>query len=92
MKYRMDKFAEQLDGSINAYASWIGGPSLSAILKCRIHLSDKRLSVYISGEPDTYFSIPAYTRCKGKYVKGYITSDEMGNIFHAMDSHKERLV
>ncbi len=33
--------------------------------------------------PDTYFSIPARARVKGKTVKGYVTSDENTLSFNA---------
>lgn len=90
-KYRADKSEKQSDESIHWFANWIGGPSLSKIENCRIHESELRRMVYITGEPDSYFSQPAACKVKGKTVRGYITGDDSGFIFHAMDSHKALL-
>lgn len=51
----------------------------------------KPRTVYITGQPDTYFSIPAATRVKGRYVAGYVTSDENGMRFECMDRHRDRM-
>lgn len=55
---------------------------------CPIDGTCTRLACYASGYADTYFSIPANTKYRGKHVKGYFTSDEDGPVFHVMDSHK----
>jgi hypothetical protein len=34
------------------------------------------------GIPDTYFTIPAYARKSGKYIRGYVTSAENGYTFN----------
>lgn len=34
--------------------------------------------IVMCGIPDTYFSIPAHARIKGKRVKGYVTGTEEG--------------
>jgi len=48
-----------------------------------------RLTCYATGYADTFFSIPACTRRKGKYVRGYFTqSDGGGAEFRVMNSHK----
>jgi hypothetical protein len=93
-KYRADRSETQADGAICWFADWMGGPTLSKINKCRIDgLGDKRLTVYITGEDaDLWFSVPASTRYRGQYVRGYVTSDDAGYIFHARDNHKSRLV
>lgn len=90
-RYRADKSTVNMDGSVSWHAHWRGGPSLSKIGNCRIFGTAQRLTVYVTGEADTYFSIPACTRSCGKYVRGYLTSDDDGMIFHAMDVHKDRL-
>lgn len=91
-KYRADTSKPQPDGSIRWSAEWMGGPTLAKIVNCRIDGSEKRLTVYVTGEPDTYFSVPAATRVRGRYVAGYITGDDNGNLyFCAMDRHKNRL-
>ena len=91
-KYRADTSKPQADGATLWFANWIGGPTLAKIQNCRIDGTDKRLTVYVTGEPDTYFSQPAATRVRGRYVSGYVTGDDSGNLyFCAMDRHKNRL-
>ena len=59
------------------------------VLNCPIHGTDKRRACYATGYADTYFSIPACTRVRGKYVRGYFSLDSDGGIqFRPMDSHK----
>ena len=59
------------------------------VQNCPIHNSTARLTCYATGYADTHFSIPACTRKKGKYVPGYFTSDEGGQVvFHPRASHK----
>ena len=91
-KYRADTSRPQPDGAILWFTRWLGGPSLAKIQNCRIDGTEKRLTVYMTGEPDTYFSQPAATRCKGRHVAGYVTVDDNGLHFRAMDRHKDRLV
>ncbi len=80
-KYRADESRVQDDGGVLWFTNWIGGPTLAKINNCRFdNLSgDFRGTVYITGEPDTYFSIPAIARVKGCRVKGYVTGDDKGN-------------
>ena len=93
-KYRADRSEPQPDGAVLWYAVWWGGPTLARINNCRIEGTDLRRAVYITGEPDTWFTTPAATRVHGHYVRGYVTgeSDTGENlVFHAMDSHKHLL-
>lgn len=90
-KYRADASSTQSDGAILWYANWMGGSTLAKINNCRIDGVDYRRTVYITGGPDTWFSIPAATRIRGRYVRGYVTSDDGILVFHAMDSHKHLL-
>lgn len=58
------------------------------VKNCPIHGTDKRLTCYAIGYADTYFSIPACTRHRGKHIRGYFTVND-GNIeFRVMESHK----
>jgi hypothetical protein len=80
-RYRADKSEIQQDGARVWRAEWMGGPTLAKIENCRLNLAgEPRRTVYITGEPDTWFSIPAATRYLGKYVKGYVTGDDEGNL------------
>jgi len=83
-KYRADIQGEtKLNGSIPFYASWMGGPSLALIRLCPIDMPETSpRTVYITGEPDTYFSIPAAITVKRKTVKGFVMCDEQGYTFH----------
>jgi len=60
-KYRADRSETQKDGAILWYADWMDEPNLSRIDDCRLvnMEGDMRRTVYITGEADTYFSIPA---------------------------------
>lgn len=81
-RYRADKSKTQSDGAITWYAIWMGGPTLSRINNCRIDTmaGDMRRTVYVTGEADTHFSIPAACKLAGCSVKGYITSDDAGDL------------
>jgi hypothetical protein len=63
------------------------GP-FAKVRNCPIAGTDKRLTCYATAYADTYFSIPACTRYRGKYVRGYFTTDESGVQFRVMDPHK----
>lgn len=73
-----------------------GGPMdclgpYAKVKNCPIDGTDLRLTCYATGYADTYFSVPAVTRHKGKRVKGYFSLDDDNIVFNVMDSHK-RLV
>jgi hypothetical protein len=82
LKYRADKSESQADGAVCWYSSWMGGPSLAKIENCRIEslAGEPRVTAFIQGEPDTYFSIPAVCSYKGCRVTGYVTGDGDGNL------------
>lgn len=81
-KYRADTSETQTDGAIAWLTQWMGGSSLSKIVNCRLEnlVGDMRRTVYATGEPDTWFSVPAATRIMGCRVNGYITADNDGNL------------
>ena len=86
-KYRADTAEPQPDGAVRWHARWLGGPSLSKIDNCRlVNLAGgMRRTVYVTGEPDTWFSQPAACRIAGCTVRGYVTGDDDGNgnlVFH----------
>jgi hypothetical protein len=80
-KYRADRAELQKDGAKVWYTHWMGGPTLAKIENCRLEnlAGEPRRTVYITGEPDTWFSIPAVTKYFGKRVVGYVTGDDDGN-------------
>lgn len=81
-KYRADRATKQGDGATLWHAEWMGGPSLAKIDNCQLaNMSgDMRRTVYITGEADTYFSIPAVCKLAGCRVRGYVTSDDNDNL------------
>lgn len=61
------------------------------VSNCPIAGTSLRLTCYATGYADTYFSIPACTRHRGKYVAGYFSVED-GNIeFRVMNSHRDRV-
>lgn len=48
------------------------GP-FAKVQNCPIEGTTLRLTAYATGHADTFFSVPACTRIKGKYVGGYFT-------------------
>jgi hypothetical protein len=73
-----------------------GGPfdclgPYAKVENCPIHGTELRRTCYATGYADTYFSVPACTRVKGKYIAGYFTLDDGAISFRPMDRHKDRL-
>lgn len=63
-----------------------GGPfdclgPYAKVQNCPIDGTELRLTCYASGYADTYFSVPANTRHKGKYISGFFTMDDGGCVF-----------
>ena len=62
-----------------------GGPMdcigpYAKVQNCPIDGTSLRLTCYASGYADTFFSVPANTRYKGKYVGGFFTTDGDGAV------------
>lgn len=81
-KYRADEARSYPDGSKQWFSNWDGGPSLVRINNCQLENleGNMRRTVYITGEPDTYFSQPAVCKLAGCRVRGYVTGDGEGNL------------
>lgn len=43
--------------------------------RCKVMHPDGKLRITWAGIPDTFYTIPAYSRVKGKYTAGYIYVD-----------------
>ncbi len=82
-KYRADRSEAQNDGATVWYSEWMGGPSLAKIENCLLEnlAGNMRGTVYITGDADTYFSIPAVCSLFGKRVRGYVTSNDGTLVF-----------
>ena len=50
-----------------------------------------RLTCYASAVADTFFSIPAATQYRGKYIRGYFSADDSGVTFNASGAYRARL-
>ncbi len=79
-KYRADVSEKQADGAVIWSARWMGGKMLAKIENCLLAdmAGDMRRTVYTTGGPDTYFSIPAACSLAGCRVRGYVTCDDEG--------------
>jgi hypothetical protein len=88
-KYRAD-FAHpaSANGAIEWFSRWMGGPTLAKVSNCPT--PDGPRTVYITGEPDTYFSVPAACYVGRRYVRGYVTGTEDGPEFcpHLQCAHE----
>jgi hypothetical protein len=63
------------------------------VQNCPIHGTGFRRTCYATGYADTWFSVPAVTRYKGKRVKGFFTQDDDGGaVFHPYADQKGLLV
>lgn len=89
------KFAarERYEFSNGAIGWRPGGPfdclgPYAKVQNCPIAGTSLRLTCYATNYADTYFSVPAETRYKGKRVVGYFSMDEGAVEFRPMNSHK----
>ena len=80
-KFRADESRPEKGNVIAWYARWMGGMTLAKLENCPTPFGPR--TVYMAGEPDTYFSIPATCRVQGKTVKGYVTCTDEQWEFHA---------
>ncbi len=73
----------QADGAKVWRVEWMGEPLLAMIENCRLAnmAGDMRRTVYVTGDADTFFSIPAVTRVMGKRVTGYVANDDGNLVF-----------
>lgn len=59
----------------------------SQLRKGRAVWPDGKVRAVRAGIPDTFFTIPAHGRLNGKYVAGYLTSDENVLKFHPLKKY-----
>jgi hypothetical protein len=70
-----------------------GGPfdclgPFAKVQNCPIHGTALRLTCYATGYADTWFSVPAETRHKGKRITGYFSMEDGAIEFRVHDSDK----
>jgi len=78
--FRADQSERQRDEAKVWYAMpW---HVMAKVENCRLEnlAGDMRRTVYATGHPDTFFSIPAVCKVAGCRVRGYLTGDGDGNI------------
>lgn len=61
------------------------------VQNCPIHKTDLRLTCYASEYADTYFSVPAETRYRGKRITGYFSMDDGAIVFNPHARHYAHL-
>lgn len=69
-KFRCNDF-EDVNGVKVWFARWMGGDTVSKLEGCPTPFGPR--TVYATNHPDTFFTIPAACRYKGKDVRGYLT-------------------
>ena len=74
-KYR-DDMSGKVDnsGAIPFFTNWMGGPSLALVRNCPSPFGKR--TVYIQGEADTYFTIPAAIEFRKKRINGYLMCED----------------
>ena len=90
-KYRADEVGEtQSNGATPVYTRWMGGPTLALVRKCPIHNSTLApRTVYVRGEANTWFSIPAACKVGKHTLTGYLTTDDDGCYHFRMHTGQE---
>lgn len=58
--------------------NYVGPWSIPISKGSRVLCSDGKVRALamLAKQPDTFFSIPAAIKCKGKYITGYLTTEE----------------
>ena len=82
-KYRADtRGKEQVNGAIPWFTRWGFGPTLALVRNCPTPFGAR--TVYVRGNADTFFSIPAACEFRKRVITGYLTTDDNGEyIFRA---------
>lgn len=94
----MQKFkARERFEFVNGAIGWRpGGPfdSLGPYAKvqnCPIDGTTVRRTVYATGYADSYFSVPACTRYRGRYIGGFFELEGDGPVFVPSSKYRDRL-
>jgi len=94
----MQKFRAEIPFEFeNGAMGWSpGGPfdcigPFAKVQNCPIDGTSIRRTAYATGIADTFFSIPACTRYKGKYIGGFFTQKDGNVLFVPYDRFLNRL-
>lgn len=63
------------NGSAAHYGRTMHGRHLAYVRNCPCDKGISPRTAYVTGEPDTFFSIPAAVRVRGRNVRGFLTMD-----------------
>lgn len=81
LKFRVDREVTTPHGQVEGFSLWIGGPTLARV-KGAICDDGVTRTAYVTGEPDTWFSIPARVNVGKRSVKGWLGCEEGVYRFH----------
>ena len=78
---RIDRYETIGHGQEIGYADWMGGPTISNVRNTRVigksgRDTGLRRAARVTGEPLSWFSLPAVITYKGKRVKGCLSSND----------------
>jgi hypothetical protein len=62
------------NGAVPWFAKWAFGPSLALVRNCPTPFGPR--TVYVQGEPDTFFSQPAAIEYRRRVIRGYLTCED----------------
>jgi hypothetical protein len=80
VRYRTDRLETNEHGQTAGYADWIGGPTMSKVTAdCP---DGRRRWAYVTGEPQTWFNLPAYVNNGKIAVKGWLGCEDGKWTFH----------
>jgi hypothetical protein len=82
LKYRVDVEESNEHGQTIGRTRWMGGPTLARV-KGAICDDGVPRTAYVTGEPDTFFSIPARVNVGKRSVRGWLGCDDGVWAFHA---------
>jgi hypothetical protein len=85
-KFRADESGEAYpNGAVPHYTRWMGGPTLALVRNCPIVGVDNvsPRTVYVRDHADTYFSVPAACKIKGKTIRGSLCYQDDNLVFKA---------
>ena len=77
LKYRVDREDVNEHGQVLGFAEWMGGPTLARVKNAVCH-DGKQRTAFVTGNPLTYFSLPARVNIGKSSVKGSLAVCEDG--------------
>jgi len=75
LKFRVDTEETNIHGQTVGLTVWMGGPSLARV-KGAVCEDGQQRTAYVTGEPDTWFSIPARVNVGKRSVSGWLGCED----------------